>query len=167
MTAEHSPSDDQLDGARLRRVLGHIPTSVVVITTTVDGDMHGATVGSFASVSLDPPLIAFFLGASSDTLAALEGADHFVVNVLTAAQRELCMAFAKRGTDKFGSLAITTDDAGQPCLPDPLALVHCDVQSITDAGDHRMVLGRIRALDVLQPDAPPLVFWRGDLYDLG
>ena len=152
-----------LDPAALRAGLGLIPTSVVVITTRLDGTDYGATVGSFASVSLDPPLAAFFLGRTSDTLGAVRDSGAFVVNVLTAEQTAICMTFAGRGSDKFAGLEVSEDDRGQPCLPGVIARLHCDVEAVSDAGDHEMVMGRVHALDVLDADATPLVFWGGGL----
>ena len=162
--ADEGATTDQLDPARLRAVFGTIPTSVVIVTTAPGGaEPVGATVGSFATVSLDPPLVAFFLGTTSDTLEALRRAPSFVVNVLREGQEAMCMAFAKRGSDKFAGVSWTADDAGQPALAGVATRIHCDVESITDAGDHQMVTGRVRDAAVVDADATPLVFWSGGL----
>ena len=59
------PADDP---GRFRHVLGHYPTGVTVVTAKEpDGTPVGMVIGSFTSVSLDPPLVAFFPGCSSMT----------------------------------------------------------------------------------------------------
>uniref|UniRef100_UPI0025D4D776 flavin reductase family protein n=1 Tax=Lapillicoccus sp. TaxID=1909287 RepID=UPI0025D4D776 len=61
-----------IDPALFRETLGHYPTGVVVVTATDDGgEPAGMVVGSFSSVSLDPPLIAFFPSTSSFSFARL------------------------------------------------------------------------------------------------
>ena len=56
------------DSSHFRHVLGHLPTAVVVVTgVSAQGEPAGVTIGSFASVSLDPPLVGFFQGTGSRT----------------------------------------------------------------------------------------------------
>src|SRR6476469_8019308 len=92
------PSVDNID---YRHVLGHVPTSVSVVTASARSGPVGMTVGSFTSVSLDPPLIAFFVDRSSKTWPRLYEASHFGVNVLGHGHGELCKAFSRRSEDRF------------------------------------------------------------------
>src|SRR6476659_9037630 len=88
------------DAADYRRVLGHVPTSVSVVTgLAAMGNPVGMTVGSFTSVSLDPPLIAFFVDRSSTTWPRLYETEYFGVNILGHDQGELCRAFSRRAED--------------------------------------------------------------------
>jgi 3-hydroxy-9,10-secoandrosta-1,3,5(10)-triene-9,17-dione monooxygenase reductase component len=152
----------QLDPGHFRRVLGHFPTGVAVITAIdADGRPAGMAVGSFTSVSLDPPLVAFLPARSSSSFPRIRTASSFCVNVLAADQRDLCRAFASRGGDKFAGVSWRPASSGAPLLEGVAAWIDCDLASITEAGDHYFVLGRVRELDGAA-EGLPLVFLRGE-----
>ena len=90
-------SSPSFDGAKFRQVLGHFPTGVTVVTATNDGVPVGLAVGSFASVSLDPPLVAFFPDKSSSSWPKIELAGSFCVNILAEDQEDVCRRFAVEG----------------------------------------------------------------------
>ncbi len=145
-----------------RRVLGHYPTGVCVITAMqADGRPAGMAVGSFTSVSLDPPLVAFFPDRSSSTWPKIEAAGHFCVNVLAAHQEQLCRAFSSRADDKFAGIDYRLSDKGVPILDDVVAWIDCTLHAVHEAGDHFIVLGEVHALDVEKPHAPLLFFQGG------
>ena len=65
-----------IDPSDFRRVLGHYPTGVCVVTAILpDGRPEGMVVGSFTSASLDPPLVAFFPDKRSNTWTHLAAAE--------------------------------------------------------------------------------------------
>jgi len=148
------------DSARYRQVLGHFPTGVTVITASTDDAPVGLAVGSFTSVSLDPPLVAFFAGRGSSSWPKIERAGAFCVNILGEAQEDVCRRFASKDGDKFAGLGWSPAGSGSPILDGVLAWIDCDIESVTDAGDHLCVLGRVRDLAVGH-DGGPLVFFRG------
>jgi len=150
------------DPKAFRRVLGHYPTGVCVITAMqAGGKPVGMAVGSFTSVSLDPPLVAFFPDRSSTSWPKIEAAGHFCVNILAAHQEPLCRAFASKAEDKFGGIAHRFSERGIPILDDVVAWIDCDLHAVHEAGDHFIVLGEVRALDVEQPHKPLLFFQGG------
>jgi flavin reductase (DIM6/NTAB) family NADH-FMN oxidoreductase RutF len=148
------------DSARFRQVLGHFTTGVTVVTAAAADGPVGLAVGSFASVSLDPPLVGFFPDKGSSSWPRIEGTGHFCVNVLAEAQEEVCRRFASKGDDKFAGLGWKPAGSGAPVLDGILAWIDCDIESVTDAGDHHFVLGRVRDLAVAH-DGAPLLFFRG------
>lgn len=154
------------DLQHMRQVLGHVPTSVCVVTTVVDGEPAGSVVGTFTSVSLDPPLIAFFSQTTSDTLAAVCQAGTFTVNVLAADQSSICGVFAKKATARFDRVPWRAGGRGTPHLEGALAVLECDVETTSQVGDHIMVIGRVVELDQLRSATSPLVFWTGALHGL-
>ena len=132
------------DSAHFRRVLGHLPTGVVAISA-IDGDEPvGLTVGSFASVSLDPPMVGFFPSVTSTSWPRIERAGSFVANVLAEHQLD-------------GHRGVT----GAPILDGVAAWIECEVADVVPAGDHLFVLGRVLDLAVAG-DPRPLVFFQGD-----
>ena len=94
----------QFDSAQFRRVLGHFPTGVTVITAMTEEGPVGLTVGSFFSVSLEPPLVAFCAGHSSTTYPKLRPVGTFCVNVLAEDQEHVSRLFAGRGSDRFAGV---------------------------------------------------------------
>ncbi|MDP1820407.1 MAG: flavin reductase family protein [Acidimicrobiales bacterium] len=155
--SEHAP----FDSAKYRQVLGHFPTGVTVITAAPRGEPVGLAVGSFSSVSLDPPLVAFFPDRSSSSWPKIEAAGAFCVNILGEDQEDVCRRFAMKGDDKFAGLGWEAAAAtGSPLLDGVIAWIDCEIHSAVDAGDHYCVMGLVKELDVTH-DGPPLLFFRG------
>jgi flavin reductase (DIM6/NTAB) family NADH-FMN oxidoreductase RutF len=154
MSAAHDPKT-------FRRVLGHYPTGVCAITATqADGKPIGMAVGSFTSVSLDPPLVAFFPDRSSSTWPKIEAVGRFCVNVLAEHQEPLCRALASKAEDKFAGIPYHFSSAGLPILEEIVAWIDCDLHAVHEAGDHFIVLGEVHSLDVERP-GKPLLFFQG------
>jgi 3-hydroxy-9,10-secoandrosta-1,3,5(10)-triene-9,17-dione monooxygenase reductase component len=149
-----------VDHGHFRRVMGHVPTGVAVVTAVYDGLPAGLTVGSFTSVSLDPPLVAFTVIRAARSWPSIEAAGAFCVNVLADDQLELCRLFSSRETQKFRGLRWRPASSGAPILEGVLAWVDCEIGQVVDAGDHHLVIGRVRELDVVR-SARPLLFYRG------
>src|SRR5690606_15397269 len=144
-----------IDGATFRRVLGHYPTGVCVVTTVEsDGNQAGMVVGSFTSVSLDPPLVAFFPDKSSTSWPRIEKAGKFCVNILASDQRDLCRQFAAKGGNKFADVAHRVSKGGSPVLDGAVAWIDCDLHQVHEAGDHYIVLGHVLELDIDRPEQP-------------
>lgn len=143
----------------MRRVLGSFASGVVVVTGDDGGAPVGITCQSFASVSLDPPLVLFCPARTSSSWPRIEASGRFVVNVLASDQRPLSDRFSVRRQDKFADL-VWEDTAWGPCLPGALATVFCTVEAVHPGGDHHIVVGRVEQL-VAHRDDDPLVFFRG------
>jgi 3-hydroxy-9,10-secoandrosta-1,3,5(10)-triene-9,17-dione monooxygenase reductase component len=157
----HEPnSNAPFDSAHFRRVLGHFPTGVVVITAVSDRQPVGIAIGSFSSVSLEPPLVGFFAAKYSTTWPKIRDAGVFCVNVLAEDQEELCRNFAVSGGDKFRGVGWRPGATGSPIIHDVLAWIDCGIEQVHEAGDHDIVVGRVREMDV-QREGTPLVFFRG------
>lgn len=149
------------DGRWFRDVLGNYPTGVTVITAIgEDGSPAGMAVGSFTSVSLNPPLVAFLPDKSSTSFPRIRTAGSFCVNILAAHQEPVCRAFASRGGDKFAHTGWSAGSSGAPRLDGVAAWVDCDFESIQEAGDHYLVIGRVRELHS-SGEQLPLVFFQG------
>lgn len=151
-----------VDSQRFREVLGQYPTGVVVVTATgADGRPIGMTVGSFGSVSLEPPLVAFMPVRTSSTWAAIRQVGRFCVNVLAASQEEVCRTLASKEPGKFDALAWRPSALGSPVLDGVVAYVDCEVADVHRAGDHDIVVGRVHRLEVVGRPSPLLFFQGG------
>lgn len=155
---------DKFDMYEFRRVMGTFPTGVVIVTAmdSASGQPLAMTVGSFVSVSLEPPLVGFLPTKTSSSWAALKnsGTTKFGINVLSSEQEDICRAVARRKTDKLEGFEWTLSDHGSPVLADSVAFIDCDLHSISDAGDHDWVMGEVLHLYTIATDLP-LLFFRG------
>jgi flavin reductase (DIM6/NTAB) family NADH-FMN oxidoreductase RutF len=150
-----------MDSQFFRGVLGTFPTGVVAITATdATGAGLGMAVGSFTSVSLDPPLVGFLPDKSSTTWPRILETGSFCVNVLGSEQESVCRVLASKGGDKFKELSWRAAESGSPILDGAVAWIDCDIDTVHVAGDHYIVVGRVRDLDTVS-DSLPLIFFRG------
>jgi len=148
-----------------REAMGAFPTGVTVVTVACDdGSMHGTTVNSFSSVSLDPLLVLVCLDQASSGLGLIQRAGAFAVNVLSAEQRDLSRWFASRhrpaGPEMFDGVPFERGLTGCPVLAGAAASFDCRLRHAHRAGDHLIVLGEVVAL-VHRPHLQPLVFHAG------
>lgn len=160
-TATVTADPPVIDPLRYRQVLGQYPTGVCVVTArSAEDEPIAMVVGSFGSVSLDPPLVAFFPDRTSRSWARLRDREHFCVNILSADQESVCRKLSSRDADRFAGIAHSLSPCGNPILDGAVAWIECELYGIADAGDHEMATGRVLAMDVAG-DGLPLLFFRG------
>ena len=165
MTDSNEPT---IDSGDYRQVLGHFPTGVTVVTADGNDRPVGVAIGSFASISLDPPLVGFFLGTESGSWPPIEESGHFCVNVLSADQQELCGVMASKSDTKFDGVATTpAPGSGAPVLPGIQAMIDCRIHEVIKTGDHNLIIGRVLSLGVVDGDAGPMVFYKGQYGSFG
>ncbi len=152
-----------IDPADFRSTLGHFPTGVTVVAAMAGDQPVGMTVGSFTSVSLEPPLVAWLPTRDSATWAQVKTAGSFCVNILGADQGAVSGVFASRGEDKFAEVPWRPAASGSPIIEGSMAWIDCDIDAIHPAGDHDIVVGAVRSLSVDDTEADPLVFFKGAL----
>ena len=154
-------SQPNIDPALFRQVLGSYPTGVSVVTALgADERPVGMVVGTFTSVSLDPPLVAFLPDKKSSTWPLIEAAGHFCVNVLGSDQQSVSRAVSARGADKFVGVEYVISRRNLPVIANSIAAIECSIHSIVEAGDHWIVLGNVLGLEVTR-DEDPMLFHRG------
>lgn len=151
--------DMEITGEIFRRVLGHLPTGVTVITAYGPDGPIGMAANSVTSVSLDPPLILLCPARSSTTWPTIRDAGRFCVNIMAGHHEELTRRFSLRGIDRFAGAAYTDRDSG-PSLDDAVGWIECTIRDEYPAGDHTIVVASVLAIDAV-PEAVPLVFFRG------
>ncbi len=154
-----------VDVSAFREAMGSFPTGVTVVTVACDdGNMHGMTVNSFSSVSLDPILVLVCLKQTSSGPGLIKRARAFVVNVLSAEQQDLSHWFANRhrpvGSEMFDGVPFELGLTGCPVLVGATASFDCRLRQSHRAGDHLIVLGEVVAL-VHRPQLEPLIFQAG------
>ncbi len=154
-------SDAAADARALRDAFGCFTTGVTVVTSRrADGAPVGFTANAFASVSLDPPLALVCVDLKAASLPVLEEAGVFAVNVLHAGQEEIAGRFTRKTGDRFAGVGFQTWATGAPVLDGCMAVFECERHTAFDAGDHRVIVGRVLKVRY-DPAHEPLVFLRG------
>jgi flavin reductase (DIM6/NTAB) family NADH-FMN oxidoreductase RutF len=159
-TAALGAAEEAFDGRDFRNALGSFGTGVTIITAaTADGRKAGLTCNSFASVSLNPPLVLWSLVVHSPSLGLFQEASHFAVNVLSASQADLALRFARPSNDKYSGLSWRPGLGLAPVLADTVASFECRNAYRYYGGDHVIFLGHVESYTYNQKE--PLLFSRG------
>jgi 3-hydroxy-9,10-secoandrosta-1,3,5(10)-triene-9,17-dione monooxygenase reductase component len=148
------------DGELMRSILRRYPTGVAVITALDGGRPIGMAVGSFTSVSLDPPMIGFFVDRSSTTWPQILEFGAFAVNVLGEHQADLSQQFSVRGVDRFRGVPWDYGHNGGPVIDGAVMVVESDIVDVIEAGDHLFVMGSVVRIHAGE-DVGPLLFYGG------
>lgn len=154
----HGPAP--IEAARMRDVLGHFASGIVVITAIGPDGPVGFTCQSFSSLSLDPPLVSFSPSRTSSTWPKIREIGRFCVNMLAVDHEELSAAFARSGTDKYAGVRWSASPSGAPILDGVAAWIDCTVEHEYPGGDHTIVAGRVHDLGADETRSP-LLFHRG------
>lgn len=150
-----------LDPRSFRNALGSFATGVTIVTgRNQDNEPVGATVSSFNSVSLDPPLVLFSLDNKSATLAPLQETGRCLVNVLADTQEDLSNKFAVSGAASWDGIEYDTWDSGCPALPGSLAQFECTVFATHPGGDHVIFVAQVERFETME-GGRPLLFHGG------
>lgn len=145
-------------GAAFRTALGRFATGITVVTTHGPDGPVGITANSFASVSLDPPLVLWSPARRSSRFAVFAAATHYAIHVLAADQDDLCRRFTRPGAD-FDIPGISFGAHQVPLLPGCLARFECERAAVHDGGDHVVILGHV--LRAAEREGEPLIFASG------
>ncbi|MGI9451703.1 MAG: flavin reductase family protein [Geminicoccaceae bacterium] len=153
-------SEAVVDETEFRKALSCFATGITILTTRDHRDRSRAmTVNTLTSVSLDPPLILYCLGKSAFHFNVFSKAEMFAVNVLRNDQQALSDRFAREQDDDLADLRTISLVTGSPILTDHLTVLDCTTHAKHEAGDHVVVLGRVRAIKH-GPNADPLLYFK-------
>ena len=148
------------DSRAFRNALGAFPTGVAVVTATSADMCIGITVNSFASVSLDPPLVLWCMDVRSKRHDIFVRAQGFTISILGTEHREVSSRLAQPGEHRLDDFRLLPTELGPPALADSLAVFECTRETTLPGGDHTILVGRV--LRFAQPgQGAPLLFYRG------
>jgi flavin reductase (DIM6/NTAB) family NADH-FMN oxidoreductase RutF len=143
-------------------VLSRWASGVSVVTTNDDGMLYGITVSSFASVSLDPPLVLVCVANQNRIVSMIGAANGFAVSLLASDQQAASSYFARPGrlpTTDFTEIEGQWTPSGLPVIANALAWVTCTLHASIPQGDHTILVGQVGDTYVAAPDRRPLVYW--------
>ncbi len=148
------------DPARFRQAMAQFASGVTVVTTVKDGVPSGLTASSFASLSIEPPLLLVCLQKTLGAHRIIEETGIFAVNVLASRQLDIGRRFAglqPETSDRFTGTEWMTAVTGSPVLPGCLAWADCRVWNIYDGGDHSIFVGSVEEVSA-SDDGEPLLY---------
>ena len=156
-------------GQDLRLTLRHVASPVVLVTTLAEDGPRGATMGSFASVALAPPVVSFNVQAGSRIYSALERRGPFAVQLLADTQADAAAHFATPNLGAAEQLAPfehRTGPHGLALLDGALATLVCQPLDWWTAGDHAVVAGRVESI-LPGTDGHPLLWYARGYHRVG
>jgi flavin reductase (DIM6/NTAB) family NADH-FMN oxidoreductase RutF len=157
-------ADERVDVQAFKNVLAHWASGVTIVTAQADGVVHGMTVSSFSSLSIDPPLVLVCAFRGSRTRELIGRSGRFAINLLTEGQAALATRFAgRRPADEspLEGVAWTAGRGGVPLLPGAAGVLECTVAATHEEGTHTILIGRVETA-VVDPATRPLVYWERD-----
>ncbi len=149
-------------------LLAQWASGVAIVTTRVDGNIHGMTITSFTSVSVEPPLILICTFRGTRTRDLIARGQRFAVNILTEEQQELARRFAGQrppAESPFTGVTWTHGRVGCPLLEGCAAYLECTVKSMYEAGTHTIFIGQVET-GYCRETARPLIYWNRDFRGL-
>ncbi|WP_375171194.1 flavin reductase family protein [Marinobacter sp.] len=156
-----------IDPQRFRDALGHYASGITVITSDVDGEPIGFTCQSFYSVSTNPPLVSFSVMSSSYSYPKIRRAGRFAVNILSGEQARISNQFARQSADKWHGVDRQESPLGNPIIDGSLHWLDCEIHAEHAAGDHLIVIGEVKALNLSEAAASqPLLYFKGQYRNL-
>jgi flavin reductase (DIM6/NTAB) family NADH-FMN oxidoreductase RutF len=162
---EMSVSDEPkavLDSRAFRNTLGRFATGVTVITTVVDGKIHGMTASAFMSVSLEPPLVMVSVDRRAHLHSLLGVGSRYGVSILDKDQQAYSQHFAGFGAEDLTPEFIWA--AEMPLIKDALAYIVARVVDAHPAGDHTFFIGQVEHVEWREGE--PLLYFSGRYGDL-
>lgn len=145
---------------RFREAMGAAATGVTVVTTDGVAGRFGLTVSAISSVSAEPPLLLVCVNRRNPCVAAITQNGQFAVNILAESQDDVARLFSGRplkgAAYDFATHAWDKGDRGMPLVSGAAAHFECEIESIHDAGTHRVFIGRV--VTAARGDQPPLIY---------
>jgi len=135
----------------------------VVTTTDSAGRPVGLAVNSFASVSLDPPLVLVCIQKQSSTHPSFFRNSHLGISILGNTQRWALDVFASRTADKFANVDWHAGPQGSPLIDGSAAHIEAEIKERLQAKTHTVFIARVTY--VKASEIAPMVYKAGAFYD--
>ena len=133
-----------VDATAFKRGMRHLAASVTLITTRHRDLRGGLTATAVCSVSAEPPQILVCVNKTASALDPVGEAGFFCVNILSADQQDISDAMATKGGEKFDGVDWRPSPTGSPVIDGVLGYVDCTIDTVHEAGDHYIVVGRVK-----------------------
>lgn len=151
-----------------RDAAARFASGVTVAAAAHDGMRHAITATAFASLSLEPPLVLLALDRAGQLIGLVRASGHVGLSVLSADQEAVGRSASAAGRalrPVVDEAPTTTAATGAPLLVGALAWFDCEVESVTEHGDHAIIVGRVVA--AASTDGEPLLYFARRYHRLG
>jgi len=137
-------------GEELREVMRRFPAPVAVVTTELDGERFGLTVGSLVSLSLVPPLVGVSIGKDSSSHEPIRRAGGWAASLLGGDQIHVAQHFARSGIPPVALwIGVDVRNARRgPLLEGAIGWLECRTVSEHEAGDHTIFVGEVESIEL-------------------
>jgi flavin reductase ActVB len=146
--------------ASFKDALRLFPSGVTIVSTTDETGRHwGFTASSFASVSMNPPLVLVCLAETAESHATFVRASRFAINIIGNEHKSVALHFSRKHPDKFSGQDFcfgTSDESTPPVLRGVAAALVCETHEVLHLGDHAVLIGEVKAVQT--HPATPLVY---------
>ncbi|HEY7928269.1 MAG TPA: flavin reductase family protein [Candidatus Dormibacteraeota bacterium] len=149
-----------VDTTVFRDAASRFASGVTVAAGAHDGLHHAITATAFASLSIDPPMVLLALDRAGQLIGLVRDSGRVGLSVLSESQEEIgrrTSAGGRRLQENVDEAETTTAVTGAPVLVGALAWFDCEVESISEHGDHAIIVGRVVAAASM--DGEPLVYF--------
>lgn len=154
-----------VEEATFKRAMSHFLSGVTVVTTVADGNRYGMTVASFASLSLNPPLVLVCVEKNVKMHEVLPRAEKFAVSMLTEDQQKISNQFASRTEDRFAGIETIEGKLGLPLIANASCTIECRLHATLPGGDHTIFVGEVVGAQFAE--GQPLAYFRSGYHKLG
>ena len=147
----------QIDPRELRNVCGKFATGITIVTTEVDGEIHGMTANAFMSVSLEPPLVVVSVAKKANLHELITQSGQYAVSILNSDQEDYSSHFAGWSPEGFEPIFDRKND--QPVIADAIAYFTTKLYAAHEAGDHTLYIGEVEFVEYNEED--PILYYVG------
>lgn len=131
-------------------------TGVGVLMSVHHGQVYGATVNSFTSLSLEPPMVTVVLKNDSLVCHLVAGSNVFSLTILSGDQQMVAENFSGKlhGQERMQSIDMHTLPGGLPVLHGGLAWLTCRVVHVHAAGMNTLFIAEVVEVQIHSTERP-------------
>lgn len=152
----------------LRTVMRNWASGVAIVTSSYNGNVHGMTVNSLHSVSLDPPLVVVTLAKNTRTHSLVSQSMQFGVSILSGEQQWISDRFSGKSVfedNRFLDVPVYYLSSEIPLIDGSLASMVCTVIQKVDLSHSTLFFGEVEKLHCCGK-ASPLVYFNRSYHSL-
>ena len=136
--------------------LSKFATGLTIISINADKEFVGKTVNSFASLSLNPPLVLFSLDKKSASLQLYKKANYIGINILSNKQKDLSEYFANN-KPKWDNIKFFLTRNNIPMIKNSVANIDCEKVKMISQGDHLIFICKVNEIKI-NKNKEPLIY---------
>lgn len=160
-----SDNGSLVSAQELRTVVGTFPSGITIVTTrSVDEHDVGMSVSSFASISMDPPMVMVSVGNQASALPHLGVGSAVGISVLAEGQAWIAKHFSRKDIDRFEGVEQWRGTDGVVLIDGAAAWFTGHLTAALPGGDHTIFTVTVDSCGTTD-DARPLVYKRGQAFD--